>query len=197
MSGSLSAGQSTTVQTVLNRSQRSGQTTLVFSVVNDTQQRTVSLSFDEAVTHKRPDISYAFVVGIIKDGDDLAVAHFQGAKADDDSELAVVQTSKDDGFAYKLQPLDPREYLIVGLTDDNGDQEWQDGEGVGIYPDLSEPRFVALEEDQKMEGVNFVIRPTFLGNGSRCPDNSYQDGSECICSDGHVVSGDGQSCVPG
>ncbi|MEW5852038.1 MAG: S8 family serine peptidase [Myxococcota bacterium] len=189
-SGSLDSRQSTTLNVVLNRQARSGVATLLVRAPNeDNQDRRISLRYDEALSRKKPDVPEAIVGALIRKGEELEVAN------DKNGDPAARLAKRDDGFTFKLEPLDPNEYLIVGITDDNGNGQWEDGEGIGLYPDLADPKFVKLEEDQKLTDVNFVVRPTFLGGENTCPENSHADGENCICDSAFHVSDDGRSCV--
>lgn len=189
-SGSLDARSSGTLQLSLNRSGREGTATLIITATGLNQERTVNLHYDESVVRKAADVKEAFLAALVKDGDNLAIG-----KDKNDQEL-VVAASKDDGFTFKLQPLPKGDYLILGLTDDNGNGKWEDGEGIGLYPDLTQPEFVSLGEDEKKENINFIVRPSFVG-GSGCTPNSHDEGGTCKCDDGYVVSPDGTSCVMG
>ncbi len=168
--------------------QPSGFATL--DIVAGNQTRTVQVRYEEAISRRRPQVDEAIVGALVRDGEDLKVAK------DSNDDSAAVLAKRDDGFEFKLQPLDEGEYLLVGITDDNGNGTWDDGEGVGLYPDLASPEFVALPKDTKVENLSFVIRPAFLGNGSNCPDNSSAEGQNCICNPGFKVSGDGRACEP-
>lgn len=193
-SGHLEGRANATIQLSLTRGTAlSGDATLVFTSTGG--ERRVTLHFDEKLPRQRPKITKAFVGALIKKGDELEVAQ------DSNNESAVVATGIAEGFEYKLQPLEPGEYLILGLTDDNGNGTWEDGEGIGLYPDLSDPKFITLEKDQKITGVDFLVRPSFLGGGggggTGCPPHSSQQGDSCVCDPGYTPNDQLTECVPG
>ncbi|MBI5495613.1 MAG: S8 family serine peptidase [Deltaproteobacteria bacterium] len=188
--GDLAPRQSVTVNVAVAADRNAtpfGEGTLVFT--DGTQARSVHLVFNEALSRKKPQINEAVVGALVQNGEDLEVAK------DENGESAVALAERDSDFKYKVQPLKAGDYLIVGITDDNNNGSWDDGEGVGLYPDLATPAFVTLQKDEKLGGVDFLIRPSFLGNGTTCPDNSTVDGQNCICNPGYRVSDDGKSCV--
>ena len=189
--GTLAERSNGVINLNLTRTGTEGDATLVVSATGLGQERRVRLHYDESVARQRPDIKTVFVAaGLVKDGEVTL------AKNTNDQD-AVVATEVTEGFNYKLMPLAAGEYMIFGLTDDNGNGEWEDGEGIGLYPDLASPKTVVLAEDQKLIGVDFLVRPTFLGGGTpTCPPNSSPQGDSCVCDSGYEVNADLTACVP-
>lgn len=187
-SGRLEPRTSVTLALSLVRASATGTAQLVFSGAG--QQRTVDLRFDDAVPRKPANISNAYVTALLRDDNgDLQFAAFTTG------EKALVGTTRDDGFKFNLQPLAPGNYLVMGLTDDDGDGTWEDGEGVGFYPDLADPQFLILEDNQRVVDVDFLVQPTFLGGSTRCPPNATLQGDTCYCNQGFVPNVDGSACV--
>jgi len=75
-------------------------------------------------------------------------------------ERAVLTTAVEDYF-YKLFNLTPGEYLVVGLSDDDGDEELEENEGIGVYPSIQEPVFLTVEASVTLEGADFIVAPGF------------------------------------
>lgn len=186
-SGSLEARSNGTINLSLTRGGLEGNAVLVVTATGLGQGRRVTLHYDESVPRARPNIQTVFIAAALMVDGELQLAKDQNGKD------AVVATTKPDGFNYALQPLDPGDYLVFGLTDDNGNNQWEDGEGIGLYPDLASPKTLTLQADQKVSGVDFLVRPTFTQS---CPPHSSPQNGECTCDEGYEVNGDATACIP-
>jgi serine protease len=87
-------------------------------------------------------------VSFVEDSDEIKV------------ERIVVTTSVEEYF-YKLFNLTPGDYLVIGLSDDDGDDELEDNEGIGVYPSIQEPVFLTVEAAVTLEGADFIVAPGF------------------------------------
>lgn len=50
-------------------------------------------------------------------------------------------------------------YLVVGLSDDDGDGEFEENEGFGIWPRVDDPVWLTLEEGRRYQGYSFAVAP--------------------------------------
>jgi serine protease len=74
----------------------------------------------------------------------------------------IVSASALDGYAYKLFNLPPGEYLVIGISDDDSDGDFEEHEGIGVYPRIQEPRLVSVGADERVTEVDFIVAPGFL-----------------------------------
>lgn len=73
-----------------------------------------------------------------------------------------VFASRADGYRYKLFNLRPGDYLVIGLSDDDNDGEFEEHEGVGVFPSLQESRILTVRAGERIQGTDFLVAPAFL-----------------------------------
>jgi serine protease len=80
----------------------------------------------------------------------------------------IVSASQIDGYAYKLFNLTPGDYLVIGLSDDDNDGEFELQEGVGVFPRIQEPQLVSVAASETVTDGDFLVAPAF----------DYEEGEE-------------------
>ena len=73
----------------------------------------------------------------------------------------IVSTGPVEGFEYFLFNLEPGTYIVLGLTDDDGDERFEDNEGVGMYRTFPDADQVEVAAGATVEGVDFTVAPRF------------------------------------
>ncbi|MFZ9887655.1 MAG: hypothetical protein ACO3JL_09135, partial [Myxococcota bacterium] len=83
-----------------------------------------------------------------------------------------------DEYRYRLSNLEPGRYLILGLSDDDNDGEYEDFEGVGGYPRIEQVAEIELASGARVTDIDFLVAPAFV----------YED------DDGQGIGGIGAGC---
>lgn len=124
----------------------------------------------------------------------VANAFVMAVRVEDDGGLTpiddrLVETSRLDGFAFKLFNLDPGTYLIIGVIDGNNDGDFDDEEdAIGYYvrrPAAGEScpgagcSRVTLEAGDAITDAGFVVAPGFDGGGDVGGDGDGGMGDAC------------------
>lgn len=143
------------------------------------QQAVVNLGFDDDQERSPRQIQIIEVT-----------AYRQG----DDGELERVASAtarRDQEFAYAIEGLPAGEYQVFAVGDDNQDGVYDaQRESTGAYPQSDAPEWVQLDDDARVEGIDFSILGGFIpevegGVGSPCADDAdcrFAADAACITS---------------
>lgn len=98
---------------------------------------------------------------------------------------------KSTGFAYEILGLRAGAYEVYAVGDDNQDGTYAaDIESFGAYPSADDPQPVVVEDNQRVEGIDFGISSRFItdivgGVGAPCDDANdctFAPDADCITS---------------
>ena len=128
----------------------------------------------------------------------------------------LVGAYRQDEYVYKLFNLTPGEHVVIGLSDDDNDGEWEANEGVGVYPSRQEPEFVTTVAGETVTDINFNLTAAFAleednGSGAGEVGAACESGADCAadlycepllpggyctsdCSTGDFICPDGSVC---
>lgn len=105
--------------------------------------------------------------------------------------VAATLALSDDDFAYQITGLPAGDYQVFAIGDDNQDGLF-DGqrEASGSYPTGAEPAAVHVDDDARVEGVDFAVVASFVpsvegGVGAPCVDDGdcrFSADAACITS---------------
>lgn len=105
--------------------------------------------------------------------------------------VASTQALRDDDFAYQIGGLPAGDYQVFAVGDDNQDGLY-DGqrEASGSYPTGEEPTAVHVDDDARVDGIDFAVLSSFIpdvagGVGTPCADDSdcrFAADAACITS---------------
>lgn len=78
--------------------------------------------------------------------------------ANDEWQVAAHTLAVTDG-TYGLPEVPVGQYLLVGLSDDDGNGEFDDDEGFGMWPSVDDPQPVRVAAGDRLEGYDFAVAP--------------------------------------
>jgi uncharacterized protein (DUF2141 family) len=97
--------------------------------------------------------------------------------------MGTAEAARVDGFAYSLSGLPAGDYEVRAIGDDNGDGVFDaQFESVGAWPVSDGPRPVTLEQDARVDGIDFAIAPRFVitvDNGVGAPCTADRSDEDC------------------
>jgi serine protease len=102
---------------------------------------------------------------------------------------AAVEAQSIENFSYALD-VSPGTYFVFGAQDTNGNQQFDDGEPIGFWPNSDSPKTLTVTPGSNAPGTNFVVAPqkALTGDESRLIGTSCTDDSMCgadgICGTG-------------
>lgn len=62
--------------------------------------------------------------------------------------------------SYHLRNVAPGDYYLVAFADDDGDGLYEDGESVGMWPNLENPAVLSIASGTNLEWRDFTVAPT-------------------------------------